>query len=655
MKFVTAVWKILVAIKDGLVLALLLLFFGGLSLALSLKPMAGHVQEGALAITLDGPVVEERTRVEPSALLFGNGSPRHQFVAHDLVRAIEAAADDGRIRAVTLDLEDFSGSGQVTLARIGAALDKVRRAGKPVLARAVIYDDSTYQLAAHASEIWLDPLGGVVVRGPGGTMLFYHGLLDRLKVKAHVFKVGTYKSAVEPFLRDNLSPEAKEADNVVYGALWHTWQDDVKAARPKADIARVTADPAAWLAASGGDAAKAALAAGLVDHIGDKVGFGRRVAELVGGDHGGDDKSPALGAYKATRLGTYLADLGEPKAGRPIAVITVGGDIVDGNAGPGTAGGDRIAALIDKATASGTYSGLLVRVDSPGGSVQASERIRAAIERFKAGPHGAKGPAGPALPVAVSMGNLAASGGYWVSTPADRIFAEPGTITGSIGIFAVLPSFEEALGRVGIGTDSIRTTPLSGQPDVVGGLNPAMEAVLQAEIDMGYRRFVGLVAAARHKTPDAIDHIAQGRIWDGGTARQIGLIDEFGDEDQALAWIAKRAGAAHWHPVYLADAQDSFGAVVQQVLAGDSDSSGGTDSARGSSQRDLAGRIATARLALAGQMAGDLDRLLGGGGAQAYCLECAGIAGPGAPDPAATQAAGAARLGWLSWLFGLAR
>jgi len=639
MKFARAVWKILVAIKDGLVLLLLLLFFGGLSLALSMKPLAGHVREGALAITLDGPIVQERTRIEPGALLLAGGKSHRQYLERDLVRVIEAAAGDSRIHAITLDLEDFGGASQVTLSRIGAALDTVRHAGKPVLARAVLYDDATLQLAAHASEVWVDPLGGAMIRGPGGTALFYHDLLDHLKVKAHVFKVGTYKSAVEPYVRNNFSPEAKEAESAVYGALWHDWQADVKAARPRANIALVTTDPVKWLAASGNDAAKAALAAGLVDRIGDKAAFGQRVAELVGADK---DKDDAIGAYKSTRYATYLADLGTPKAGKAIAVVTVAGEIVDGTAGPGTAGGDRIAALIDKATASGDYAAMVVRVDSPGGSVLAAERIRAAIARFKAS----------GKPVAVSMGNLAASGGYWVSTPAERIFAEPATITGSIGIFAVIPTFEDALGRFGVGTDGVRTTSLSGQPDVLGGLNPTVEGVIQSEIDMGYHRFVGLVATSRHMTPEAVDKIAQGRIWDGGTARQLGLVDQFGDLDQTLAWAAHRAGAAKWHAVYLGADEDSFGALLRQIFSNDNDNdSDSTDDSSRAGGRDLVGRVAMARMALAGQLAGDLDRLLGGHGAQAYCLECAGLA-----DAPATDAVPAAqRAGWLSLLFGLAR
>jgi protease IV len=623
MKFARSVWKILVAIKDGLVLLLLLLFFGGLYALLTLRPTPGTVQAGALYLALEGPVVEERARLRPAQLLSGSG-PTKAVQERDLVRAIEAAATDDRIKAVVLDLESFGGGSQVAMTHVGAAMDKVRAAKKPVMVRAALYTDDSVQLAAHASEAWVDPLGGALVTGPGGTNLYFKALLDRLKVKAHVFKVGTYKSAVEPFTRENASPESKEALGAVYAALWEAWQADVKKARPKADIKLVTTDPVKWIAASGGDAAKAAVAAGLVDRVGDKVAFGERVAEIVGKDPAG-----GAGAFKGTALGPYLADRTPSTDGKAIAVVTVAGEIVDGDAGPGMAGGDRIAELVDKAAASGDYAALVVRVDSPGGSVTGAERIRAAIARMKA----------KKIPVAISMGGLAASGGYWVSTPGDRIFAEPATITGSIGIFAIIPSFEEALGKVGVGTDGVRTTPLAGQPDVFGGFSPTAEAVIQQQIDSGYARFLGLVAAARHKSPAEIDRIAQGRIWDGGTARQLGLVDEFGGIDAALAWAAKAAGAKTWHPVYLGAQADPFGALLDQLA--DSQSSADDAHVLGAkgAGTDFAALAAQRQGAMAEQLLGDLSRLLGGAGAQVYCLECAGMApAPArvAPPPAST-------------------
>ncbi|MFM6829789.1 MAG: signal peptide peptidase SppA [Novosphingobium sp.] len=599
MSFARSVWKILVAIKDGLVLLLLLLFFAALYAALSSRPSPGMVRDGALYLKLDGGIVEEASEVSPASLLMSGDAPQPEYVERDLVRAIEAAATDTRIKAVVLDLEQFTGGSGVQVASVGAALDKVRAAKKPVLVRALIYNDDTVQLAAHATEAWVDPMGGVAITGPGGTMLFYKGLLDKLKVNAHVFKVGTYKSAVEPFIRSESSPESREALNAVLGAVWQNWQDDVKRARPKADLGPALTDPVKWVADAGGDAAQAAVKSGLVDRVGDRVAFGQRVAEIVGADRDGP-----LGAFKATELDTYLADKSLPSAGKAIAVVTVAGEIVDGDAGPGTAGGDRIADLVDSVTQSDDYAGLVLRVDSPGGSVMASERIRAAVERVRA-----KG-----LPVAVSMGSVAASGGYWVSTPAQRIFAEPSTITGSIGVFAIMPSFEATLPAYGVTTEQVRTTPLSGQPDLIGGLSPQVSALLQGQVEQTYGRFIGYVAKSRGKTPAEIDKIGQGRIWDGGTARQLGLVDEFGNLDAAVAWTAKKAGATEWHAEFVQTQPSPFVALLKQM-----ESEKDTEARA----QDLAGALSARQQGLFMRVQSDVTRLIEGGGMRAYCLECA--------------------------------
>lgn len=620
MKFARSVWKALVAIKDGLVLLALLLFFWGLYAALALRPVAGHVREGALTITLDGPIVEERSAISPSQLLFSGTAPEKEYQARDVVRAIEAAADDSRIKAVVLDLEKFPGARQVHLTRIGAAMDKVRAVHKPVLVYGQLYADDGVQLAAHASEAWVDPIGGAVVTGPGGTQLYYKTLMDRLKIKAHIFKVGTYKAAVEPYARADASPAARENLTALYGALWEAWKADVKKARPRAQIDLVTGDPVAWMAQSGGDMAQAAVKAGLVDKVGDKVAFGRHVGDLVGHDRNG-----TAGAYQNTELAQYLADRPAPAKGKAIAVVTVSGEIVDGDAGPGRAGGTRIADLIDKAVASKSYSALVVRIDSPGGSVSAAERIRAAIVRARAA----------GLPVVASMANLAASGGYWVSTPATRVFAEPATITGSIGVFAVIPSFEDTLANYGVTTDGVRTTPLSGQPDVLGGLSPQVEALTQGSVESYYRRFLSLVATARHKTPEQIDAIAQGRVWDGGTARQIGLVDAFGDLDDALAYAASAAHLTTWHADYLGADQGGWQGLLQ-AMAG-TDGPGESHAAT-----DVTGLVALRQQALGLRMLADLQRLTGVAGAQAYCLECGAQAGQGG--------AAAAPTGWLALL-----
>ena len=543
-----------------------------------------------------------------------------EYRARDIVTALRAAAKDERIKAVVLDLSRFTGGGQVHLQDISEALDTVRAAKKPVLTYAALYADDALLLAAHASEVWVDPFGGAFITGPGGNRQYYGRLIEKLKVDAHVFRVGTFKSAVEPYMRNDMSPESREASGALSGAIWEAWKADVGKARPKANLALVTGDPAAWLKASGGDAPKAALAAGLVDRIGDEVSFGKRVAELVGND----PRSKLPGSFAHTGLKAWLAANQPRQPGKPIGVITIAGEIVDGDAGPGVAGGERIAKLLDEAQES-DLAALVVRVDSPGGSVYASEQIRTAINRHKA----------KSIPIVVSMANVAASGGYWVSTPASRIFAEPSTITGSIGVFAVIPSFERALGDWGVTSDGVKTTPLSGQPDVVGGLSPAIEAMIQANVENTYDKFLGLVGQARGRSAAEIDAMAQGRVWDGGTARQKGLTDQFGGLDDALAEAAKLAKleAGDWHPLYLGADADPYASLFERLT-------GDEDSAAPGGAHDWAGLIAARQGSLIAEALAGAERLVGRQGAQAYCLEC-----PGAPVPSRS---GIGELGFLA-------
>ena len=555
MQFAGKVWRLLVGIKDGLVLVFMLLFFTALFAVLTARPSPAAVRDGALLLDLSGAVVEERTEIDPIAALLSGTAPVGEYQARDVIHALDEAAGDERISAVVLDLDRFLGGGQVHMQAIGEALDRVRAAEKPVLAYATAYTDDGMLLAAHASEVWVNPLGGAVIAGPGGERLYYAGLLDKLKVNARVYKVGEYKSAVEPYSRAGMSDPARENARALYETLWEEYRANLKKARPAADVARITDQPVAWIEAAGGDLATAALQAGLVDKLGTRADFEQRVVELVGED----DWAEGPNAYPHTELNAWLEDNPLPDAGRPIGVITVAGEIVDGDAGPGTAGGDRIARLLDDALEQ-ELAGLVVRVDSPGGSVLASELIRDAILRHKARD----------IPIAVSMANVAASGGYWVSTPADRIFAEPETITGSIGIFAVIPTFEETAAMAGVTSDGVRTTPLSGQPDLIAGFTPETDAILQAFIEDGYEDFLDRVGEARGLTREQADAVGQGRVWDGGTARQLRLVDEYGGIEEALAWTAERAElGTDWHVLYLGEAPSTYDTLLRQWLIGD--------------------------------------------------------------------------------------
>ena len=624
MQFARKVWHLLVAIKDGLVLLLMLLFFAGLYGALTARPSQAALKDGALLVKLDGSVVEEPSEQDALKLISGVEGPLHQHRARDVVRALELAASDDHVKVVVLDLSLFTGGGLVHMEEIGAAMDKVRAAKKPVLTYATAYIDDGVMLAAHATEAWVHPMGGAFVMGPGGTMPYYGKLLKDYGVKVHVFKVGTFKDFVEPYERNDASAPSREARTALYAALWEDWKADVAKARPKAQIDAITKDPVAWFTAAKGDSARAAINAGLIDKIGDNVAFGERVKQLAGP---GDDKD-LPGTYAFSKPEALLAAHPLERDGKAVAVVTVAGEIVDGKVGPGTAGGDRIAKLIDEANGDDAQA-LVLRVDSPGGSVLASEQIRGALERFKAPKDG------KSRPVVVSMANVAASGGYWVSTSAQRIFAEPGTVTGSIGIFTALPSFEDTLARYGVNSDGVRTTPLSGQPDILAGFSPESEKLLQATIENGYARFIGLVAKSRGKTSEQVDAVAQGRVWDGGTARQKGLVDEFGGLPDALNYAAGAAKLETWHAKYYGTEPHGYGTMLAGLFGGDDDA----DSA--GEGRDLAGLMALRQQDALARVGYGLVRLGSVQGMQAMCLDCT----LAVPAPKADQATG-----WLAML-----
>lgn len=613
MKFAHRVWKLLVGVKDALALVFLLLFFGALYALLMARPAAGKIEDGALLLKLDGAIVEEKSKADPLSMLMSSEAPSGQYQARDIERALQLAATDKRIKVVVLDMSRFLGGGMVHIEEIGQALDGVRKAGKPVLAFANAYADDGVQLAAHASEVWVDPMGGAFVAGPGGNQVYFKALLDRFKVNAHVYRTGTYKSYVEPYIRNDMSPAAREAYQDIYGALWSGYRADVAKARPKAQLDRMTGDPLAWAKASGGDFAEGAKAAGIVDRIGDKSEFDARIAELAGKDDS-DDELP----YKHTELAAWLAANPVKKEGAKIGVITIAGEIVDGDAGPGKAGGDRIAKLLDDNIDEG-FKALVVRVDSPGGSAMAAERMRRAIERYKA----------KKIPVVVSMGNLAASGGYWVSTPGQTVYAQPSTITGSIGVFAVITSFEKTLGEYGVTSDGVKTTPLSGQPDILGGFTPEVEGMLQASVESTYRKFVGLAAQARKSTPEKMDTIAQGRVWPGAEAQKIGLVDKMGDLNAALAEAARLGGVGNgkWHAVYLESEEDAFTKFLSSFSSSAPEEGARIDGRIDAGAYDFASLVSRRREEQAARVAGQLTAMLSSRGAQAYCLECPVVPG----------------------------
>jgi protease-4 len=614
MRFVRGVWRVLVGVKDALVLLLLLLFFGLLFAAMMSSPNPKTSGGGALVLDLDGSIVEQPSQTSALAMLSGNTASAREYRLRDIVRALQAAAGDGSVKAVVLDLDNFTGGGQATMSSVGEAIDRVRAGGKPVLAYANGYTDDAYQLAAHASEIWLDPLGAVLLTGPGRSQLYYKGLLDKVGITPKVFRVGEFKSAVEPYTRTGMSPEAREATQGVANALWSSWQAEVSRARPKARLAAYLANPEAAVAAGGGDTAIGAQRAGMVDTLGDRLAFGRRVAAIAGE---GEDKR--AGDYRSIRLANWIAAHPEQTGGDAIGVLTVAGDIVDGRAAPGSAGGDTIANLLLDALGKKNLKALVVRVDSPGGSVSASERIRTAIlEARRRG-----------LPVVVSMGSVAASGGYWVATAGDTIIADPATITGSIGVFGILPTFQGTLAKLGLNADGIKTTPLSGEPDMLRGTSPEFDRLIQGGINDIYRRFTGLVSVSRKLSVARVDEIGQGRIWAGVTARQLGLVDSFGGLDAAIAEAARRAklDPSKVHPEFI-ERQPSYLVKLLEGVAGNP---------RQATAPDAFSRVAARPGELLASALADA-RLLGKGPVmQVRCLDCPVRAAPNAADASVAQ------------------
>jgi len=618
MKFVRGAWRFLVGVKDAVVLLLLLVFFVGLWAALHSRG-AGTVPDGsALVLDLDGPVVDQASERSPFRAFTGATNNGSEIEVRAVVRAIDAARSDRRIKLIVLQLDTFLGAGQANLQAIGASLQAFKKSGKPVYAYATAYTDASYYLAAQATKAWLSPMGGVLLNGPGGTNLYFKKALDKLDVDVNIFRVGKYKSFVEPFTRSDSSPEAKAAEQALVDGVWKTYVDDVRAARPGVDIAANFANLPARVAAAHGDFARQALDAHLIDTIGTRVAFGRAVAAVVGE---GDDKQP--GAFNGVTLARYSAATKRSRSGPAVGIVYVAGNIVDGEAGSGSAGGDTIARLIDKALINTDIKALVVRIDSPGGSVTASERIREALAEARD-----KG-----LPVVASMGPVAASGGYWVSTAATEVFAAPSTITGSIGVFAIIPTFNRALDRLGISADSVKSTPYTGDPDFVRGLTPDSKLILQAGIDDIYRRFTGLVAAARHLPITRVDEIAQGRVWTGTDALGLKLIDHLGGLDAAVA-AAGRAAKLGPNPRTI-DIEKTPSLLLQ--LAAETFGVGGDNSGSISSARDPFAKLTQANRQRVLGALGEAVSVAGGATIQAHCLGCAGLTPPRPADIARTS------------------
>ncbi len=524
-------------------LILNLVFFGLLFLVLIVMMVAmGNGASSAkilqdrttLVIAPEGRLVEQYSTDPVSRALakaVGDNNAE-EIQLRDLIRAIEAARDDKKIERVVLELDKLQPSGFASMREVAAALQELRASGKQLVAFSENMNQSQYLLAAQADEVYLDPMGSLLLEGLGRYRQYFRsGLQDKLGVDVHLFKVGEYKSAAEPYVLDAASPQAKEADLFWMNDVWQRYLGDIAKAR-KLDAAQLAAGIDTLpegIAAAGGDLARFALQQKLVDGL--KT---REEVETLLTQRGVAD-SDAEGGFRQIALGDYLTQVDarrSPIDHRPqVAVVVAEGEIAGGDLPAGRVGGVSTSALLRAARDDDDVKAVVLRVDSPGGEVFASEQIRREVEALKAA----------GKPVVVSMGDLAASGGYWISMNADRIYADESTITGSIGIFGMIPNFARSLDKIGVHTDGVGTTRFAGAFDVTRPMDPAVGRVVQSVIDKGYADFTGKVAQARDRDVDAIDEVARGRVWSGAQAKERGLVDAFGGLKAAIADAAGRA------------------------------------------------------------------------------------------------------------------
>jgi len=486
----------------------------------------------ALIIDPSGPIVEQLTgSSRQRALGELMGATQSETLLKDLVDAIEMAREDDRIKALFLNLNGMGASGLTKLQDLGSAIRDFRESGKKVVAAANGYEQSPYYLASMADEIYLDPMGMVVLEGYGRYRTYYKEGLDRLEVDWNVFRVGEYKSAVEPFLRNNMSPAAKEANLEWLNDLWQAYLADVAPARGMTpqDLANKVNSFADLIHEAEGDTAKAVLNAGLVDGLLTRHEIRKRMIELVGEDN--ESHSFNQISYR-TYLNLKESDRDQDEGENIITVIVARGTIADGRRPPGLIGGDSTAALIRSAREDDKVKAIVLRVDSGGGSAFASEIVR---REFALAREAGK-------PVLVSMGSVAASGGYWISTASDEIWAHPTTITGSIGIFGMFPTYQRTMSTyLGLNVDGVGTTPLAGALRTDRKMEPALAEIFQLAIEDGYRDFLERVSEAREMTVEEVDSIARGRVWSGQSAYELGLVDHLGGLDDVLSAAAQSA------------------------------------------------------------------------------------------------------------------
>lgn len=524
--------------------------------SLSGSPELVVENDSALLLEPDGIIVEQLSYTNPLDSFVNEAAGATvigEVLLQDLIDAIGYAQEDARISSIILNTDKLAGGGFSHLQDIGAALRRFRESGKRVIAIGSNYTQAQYYLAAQADEVILNSFGAIGIEGFSAWQNYFGELITKLGVNVHIFRVGEYKSAVEPFERMDMSPEAKENYTRLLGDLWQLYVADVTAARNLADgqLQDLIDHQDEHLAAYDGDAAQLALQSNLVDRVENQASTRNYLRDVLGA---------GASELRAVDYRPYLRSLRAPGPGsglpsNKVGIIVAAGNIIDGEAPRGLIGGESLSQLIRQARDNDSIRALVLRIDSGGGSAFASEMIRTELEAFK----------GDGRPVVVSMGSVAASGGYWIATPADQIWASPSTVTGSIGIFGIYPTFENSLAKLGIGTDGVGTTELAGYMTIGRPLTPLAERTLQLTVENGYERFLDLVSESRNMTVEAVDAVAQGRVWSGEAALELGLVDQLGSLDEAVAAAAELAGMENYDRLIIEQSLTPAQLFLQQL------------------------------------------------------------------------------------------
>src|SRR5277367_429915 len=529
--FFGLIWRILDGIRKTLHLVLMLVIFGFILAALHTSiPIVPRT--AALVISPQGELVEQLSGDSVRrALGEASGGPAPETLLRDVTEDIAAAKTDSRIKLIVLDLDEMETAGLSKLQEICAALRDFRVSGKRVIAMGVSFSQIQYYLAAQAGEVYLDPMGDVEVHGFSYYRMYYKDAIDKVGVDFNVFRAGTFKSYTDQFSRNDMAPSEREETSVWLETLWNAYSQDVTRARslPAGALKDFVTDQPAALQAVGGDMAKMAMQRGLVTALKSK----RQVADDLKGLVGEDQDSHS---FNSIGMKDYLAAarskrILKSKSDAKIGIIVASGEIFDGHQPPGAIGGESTSDLLRQVRYDNAVKAVVLRVDSPGGSEFASEEILREVQALrKAG-----------KPVVVSMSSYAASGGYYIAAAANQIFASPTTLTGSIGVFSYIPTFQRSLEKIGVKVDGIGTTPLAGELRLDRALGPTTKLVLQASVDHAYQQFLRRVADGRKKSVEDVDKIAQGRVWSGVDAQRIGLVDHLGGLKDATDAAAKLA------------------------------------------------------------------------------------------------------------------